>query len=282
MPPSKKPAARGKRPQSKRPPQGRKNTQVKKLAQGARTPQGSRTGKSARTVAPSPPKPALPAEPQDVAQVSEPTTQAGEERRAKREAARQERIAATKRKQRAKRRKQLLIAAAVVLALLGGIAFALQRKAANKAAAGQAAEAAGCGQILTFKNQGREHLAQNATFDKYNSNPPTSGPHNPQPAPWGSYRDPVEKERLVHNLEHGGVVIYYKDLPSAEVDDLERFVDSYRDAVISVPDDSIDKPVVITSWTRMQECERFSEAAVEGYIGEWCGKGPEKIATCRR
>jgi hypothetical protein len=282
MPPPKKPAARGKRPPGKKSPQGKKGTQRAKPAQTARTSQGNRTGKSAGPAEGSAAKPVSAAELPEADRPVEPTGQAADERTAKREAARQERIAAAKKKQKAKRRKRILIAAAVAVALAGGIAFAMQRSAADKAAAAQAAKAAGCGPVLTLKNQGREHLGPNATYNNYNSNPPTSGPHNPSPAPWGSYPDPVEKERLVHNLEHGGIVIYHKDLPDAQVDRLESFVDSYRDAVISVPDDSIDSPLVITSWTRMRKCERFSEKAVQGYIDEWCGKGPEKVTTCRR
>lgn len=282
MPPPKKPPARGKRPQSKKSPQGRKGTQRAKSTQAARPSQGNRTGKTAGPAEGSQPKSVPAAEAPEADRGPEPTSQAADERKAKREAARQERIAAAKKKQRAKRRKRILIAAAVAVVLAGGIAFAMQRNAADRASAERAAKAAGCGPILTFKNQGREHLGPNATYNNYNSNPPTSGPHNPSPAPWGSYPDPVEKERLVHNLEHGGIVIYHKGLPGAQVDRLESFVDSYRDAVISVPDDSIDKPLVMTSWTRMRKCEQFSAQAVEGYIEEWCGKGPEKVTTCRR
>jgi hypothetical protein len=282
MSPPKKPAARGKRPQSKRPPQGRKSTQIGKPAGASRTSQANRAGKTARPAASSKPQSAPAAEPQEAVRGPDLTGQAVEERKAKREAARQERIAAAKAKQRAKRRRRILIAAAVAVVLAGGIAFVMQRNAASKASAEQAAKAAGCGPILTFRNQGREHLGQNATYDKYNSNPPTSGPHSPSPAPWGSYPDPVEQERLVHNLEHGGIVLHHKGLPAAQVDRLESFVDSYRDAIISVPNDRMDEPLVITSWTRMRRCERFSEKAVQGYIDEWCGKGPEKVATCRR
>ncbi len=38
---------------------------------------------------------------------------------------------------------------------------------------------------------------------------PTTGPHNPVPAPFDFYEDPVDPLRLVHNQEHGGVVLHY-------------------------------------------------------------------------
>jgi hypothetical protein len=44
---------------------------------------------------------------------------------------------------------------------------------------------------------------------KYNTNPPSSGPHFPLTIFWGMYDAPVDRLRSVHNLEHGGIVIYY-------------------------------------------------------------------------
>ena len=43
----------------------------------------------------------------------------------------------------------------------------------------------------------------------YNSNPPTSGNHNPQPAAFKIYDNAVPKENLVHSMEHGGVIVWY-------------------------------------------------------------------------
>jgi hypothetical protein len=213
----------------------------------------------------------------------ESTQSAADERRMKREAAREERIAVARRMKRAKRRKQVGIAIAVAVVLLGGIIFFVHKSSAEKSQVAQAAKDAGCGQVLSFKNQGRRHLKdQNETYDKYNSNPPTSGPHSPQPAPWGSYREEVAKQTLVHNLEHGGIVVHYKGLNSKQVDTLEKYVDSYIDALISNPNESIDKPIVMTAWTHMQKCDRLSTRAIQGFVDEFCGKGPEKLTTCRR
>ena len=56
------------------------------------------------------------------------------------------------------------------------------------------------------------------TKPKWNSSPPTSGPHYGQTAVWGSYDEEVPLVQTVHNLEHGGVVIHYgPDVPEAEV-----------------------------------------------------------------
>ena len=44
----------------------------------------------------------------------------------------------------------------------------------------------------------------------YNSTPPTSGPHYGNLVAWGIYDEPQRYEHLVHNLEDGGVIVYYQ------------------------------------------------------------------------
>ena len=39
-------------------------------------------------------------------------------------------------------------------------------------------------------------------------NPPTSGLHYENPEEWG-FMTNLTTSRLVHNLEHGGIIIYY-------------------------------------------------------------------------
>ncbi|MDZ4284196.1 MAG: DUF3105 domain-containing protein, partial [Patescibacteria group bacterium] len=48
-----------------------------------------------------------------------------------------------------------------------------------------------------------------ADHDPYTSNPPTSGPHYPDAIKAGVYDEPVAEEYLVHNMEHGHVILWY-------------------------------------------------------------------------
>ncbi|TMB60704.1 MAG: DUF3105 domain-containing protein, partial [Chloroflexi bacterium] len=41
----------------------------------------------------------------------------------------------------------------------------------------------------------------------YDTVPPVGGPHWPSPARWGLSTAQIPDERVVHNLEHGGIVI---------------------------------------------------------------------------
>ena len=52
----------------------------------------------------------------------------------------------------------------------------------------------------------------------YNSNPPTSGPHSATPMPFKVLDNPAPKENLVHNMEHGGVVVWYNTDDAGVID----------------------------------------------------------------
>lgn len=59
-------------------------------------------------------------------------------------------------------------------------------------------------------NQGRDHVGQDQWSKfTYNSNPPTSGPHDVEWTKAGVYDSPQGDGHLVHSLEHGYVVISY-------------------------------------------------------------------------
>lgn len=56
--------------------------------------------------------------------------------------------------------------------------------------------------------ESREHRPQGEKID-YQQNPPTSGPHYPEPAKPGVYDQPVADGYLVHSMEHGYIIIWY-------------------------------------------------------------------------
>lgn len=281
-------------PPSKRPPQGRKPSQGKRPPQGNRPPQARKPagGPANPAAAGGPTAPAAPGGPTEGPAAPKtarpkappaPGAQSGtvaDERKAKRESARQERIAIARRKQRAKRQRQTLIAGLLAVALLGAVVYTFNKSKNESRLAAAAAGQAGCGQVQQFKDQGTSHLKPGETFD-YNSNPPTSGTHAPQPAIWGSYNQETPAPTLIHNMEHGGIIVNYKGQSNSTVDSIDSFVEQYTDGVISNPNPKIDKPVVIASWGRTQQCERFSVDAVAAYIKKYCAKGPEKVVTCR-
>src|SRR5262249_7945591 len=72
---------------------------------------------------------------------------------------------------------------------------------------GQPPQSCGTG-IDSPPDEGRVHVPEGTTVS-YRANPPASGPHYPTPAPWGVAATELPRERWVHNLEHGGLVLLY-------------------------------------------------------------------------
>src|SRR3989344_2908298 len=63
---------------------------------------------------------------------------------------------------------------------------------------------------VAMADQGQEHVTPQAGAEfKYNSNPPTSGPHLPTWVKPGAYDTPQSEGELIHSLEHGYVIISY-------------------------------------------------------------------------
>ncbi|KKU87606.1 hypothetical protein A3A64_00690 [Candidatus Gottesmanbacteria bacterium RIFCSPLOWO2_01_FULL_48_11] len=63
---------------------------------------------------------------------------------------------------------------------------------------------------VAMADQGQEHVTPQAVAEfKYNSNPPTSGPHLPTWVKPGAYDTPQSEGELIHSLEHGYVIISY-------------------------------------------------------------------------
>ncbi|MDE3102104.1 MAG: DUF3105 domain-containing protein [Chloroflexota bacterium] len=62
----------------------------------------------------------------------------------------------------------------------------------------------------------------------YKTDPPTSGSHWDQagvaPVSWGVKDTTQPNEAIVHNLEHGGIVVFYKDLSAGDLSSLSALV----------------------------------------------------------
>lgn len=167
----------------------------------------------------------------------------------------------------------LLVGAVVI----GGLAYVVIQAFTGSESASSAAEKAELddspdlpGQY--FPPQGRAHMARGTvrpvceegatdTSNCYNSNPPTSGPHDPIALDWGVYTSPQPKERAVHNMEHGGVIIWYNCVSdrckNEIVPELNRLMDEFeRDRRLMVmmpyPDMEPDT-VAVTAWTRLDK-----------------------------
>lgn len=206
-------------------------------------------------------------------------------RQERREAARRARIEAQRKRERARRIRRNVIVIVVVLGVVAAVAFLVVRNRQSAARLADAVIAAGASEIMEHDEEGSSHVEPPATVD-YETDPPTSGNHYENVAGWGVYRETVQAETLVHNLEHGGVVIHYRpdDLTDEEIEMLEDFVEEdYPDTqdlqggVILNPNPDIPEPVALAAWQHTQTMEEPNLVVIEHFISERCGEGPEKV-----
>jgi hypothetical protein len=136
-------------------------------------------------------------------------------------------------------------------------------------------------QGLQYPNQGQEHVNPGQPHAAYNSNPPTSGPHYPDPLRWGIYDTPQPDEALVHNLEHGGIVVAYNcpDGCPALVQQLKDLVGQYPSKVVLAPRPSKDVPhrITLTAWTWLDGFDDFDAARIQAFVAAHKDRGPENV-----
>ena len=138
----------------------------------------------------------------------------------------------------------------------------------------------GCLPVFHSPDQGRDHLRDGETFAAYNSIPPTSGPHLDTAAEPGFHFDPVAPERLVHNLEHGQVVIWYSPLAEENLlAQLELLVEQEPEATVASPYDAVPETFnfVITAWQHSQACVLPSQEVMDAFRTQFQGHAPEPV-----
>lgn len=153
-----------------------------------------------------------------------------------------------------------------------------------------AAKQAGC-DFKSFAGKSREHIASLSQTVKYGSKPPTSGNHYQVPAEDGAYEDPPDVKELVHTLEHGRIIIWFKkSLPADERAALKKYFDDDTYQMVLTPDmTGMPYAVAATAWNRDPEpngtgrllgCPKFNDeifTAIESFKDENRSRGPEPV-----
>jgi hypothetical protein len=134
-------------------------------------------------------------------------------------------------------------------------------------------------QVTDDKDYGRGHSEAPVTYEM---KIPTSGTHSPHDLKYGFYKEKPANEMLVHNLEHGDIIIYYHPEASPELIAKITALTQYKKAgsgVLAVPYGNVqtDKEVVVTAWTKTMELASFDEAKIGTFIYKYINKGPEEI-----
>lgn len=123
--------------------------------------------------------------------------------------------------------------------------------------------------------------------DPYSSLPATSGPHWGSPSNWGVYTAPQSESQLIHNMEHGGIIVWYDpDLVDGNgVSELTRYVNTQlssgiggRYKFILSPwsgQDQLQSAIAVTAWRQLLELDAVDTAAIDEFAREHYGRSPE-------
>jgi hypothetical protein len=180
----------------------------------------------------------------------------------------------------------ILVAAAAV-----GIAMAL-RGGGGESASGVDGPCV----LQTFPPMGRQHVEKLSAGFQYNSFPPTSGPHYPPgpkaPVVWNLYDAPLDEVAVVHNLEHGGIVVQYGSrVPQSTVQNIVAWYSDSPEGMVVAPlpppseipaktPQQVDDRIFLTAWTHLATCSTFSEEAFSDFRDAYrgpTGDAPEKF-----
>ena len=141
---------------------------------------------------------------------------------------------------------------------------------------------------------GQIHLAKlTDKVSDWTTDPPDGGQHYYTPAPFNFYDDAVPPKIVVHNQEHGGMIIWYgPKISAATKDQLRSFWQQSSDGILATPYAPLGDKIALTAWTgdpaRYQRNgywgeghiavgKRFDQKAFAAFRDAFRGKGPERF-----
>ena len=124
----------------------------------------------------------------------------------------------------------------------------------------------------------------------YATNPPTSGPHYPVWAAFKTYTTPLPWGFMVHDLEHGAIVISYNCADcAADVAALQAYVDALapdplcaaplKNRIVIVPEPSLDVKFAASAWGALLRSSCFDLPALGTFIQAHYAQGPENFCV---
>ena len=131
------------------------------------------------------------------------------------------------------------------------------------------------------------HLAGDTPIT-YRNDPPASGPHYLETAPYNVYTDAVPPGYWVHDLEHGAIVVLYRcpgdaaacpavskqlqglyqAAPPGKYGRVKMVVTQYR---------TLRTPYALLAWNRIAPFERYDQAAMLAFYRAYVDEGPEDV-----
>jgi len=207
-------------------------------------------------------------------------------KRERKDEAKRRRLEELKRRQRKARLRKLYSTGTVVIVVIGLVAWIVVARANSTKKdkeINRLAVAAGCEKIQNPKVIEGTHINPPAT-GSYDTNPPTSGAHYNAagigPVATGIHTTPIPNEGQVHNLEHGHIVIQYKQgLDPALLTALTDKVKTDAPWMLIAPRADMPFQLAFTAWGHLVGCNTPNSQAVAlltAFHDRFKNKGPEQ------
>lgn len=117
------------------------------------------------------------------------------------------------------------------------------------------------------------HVLDAESAEQYTSDPPTSGPHQAGPPIDGVRDEPLARPVQVGILERGDVLVQHD--PALTPEEIARLASLAEPGVVIAPNPDLPANVVVTAWTHKRVCDAVDLDAIEDFIDQRAGKGPE-------
>jgi hypothetical protein len=190
-----------------------------------------------------------------------------------------------------------LVAALIVVFASGG--STKDASSGSDASVRKAMTAAGCTYVSKAPLPPKKDVPSGYHLDvptlttkvKWSTFPPSAGSHYPLWAVWGFYTQAVNPRQVVHNLEHGGVVLWWgPKVPESTVSQLRDFYNGSPTGMVGTPIAGLGNKVAISAWTgdpsryyedgyhgtgHVAVCPGFDKVAFTAFRDAFRGHGPE-------
>ena len=135
---------------------------------------------------------------------------------------------------------------------------------------------------------GTGHVAPGTAHDPYTSVPATSGQHFGaplSPVRWGVHEEPLQPEEYLHNLEHGGIAIFYDcpdgcDSIQGQLTTLVEEAVKNGGKVLLSPHSDTGATISLAAWIFLDQFEAFDEERIRAFVNshESSPNAPEPFA----
>jgi hypothetical protein len=130
---------------------------------------------------------------------------------------------------------------------------------------------------------------------KWSTDPPSAGAHYGLWAVWSFYRQPVDPRMVVHNEEHGGMIMWWGDKVSgSDIDKMNSFYNESPNGMVGTPYKKLGNKIALTAWTgdpsryykngyygdgHIAICSHFDQKAFTAFRNAYRGHSIEGISV---